>query len=188
MEVTCLLKAGMYPDYAIVQAVRNSLQKDTRDVLLTLKPTSTTSEIVEKLTEIYGDIKSEDTIAQEFYAAKQKSGESVSAWGVRLETLFQKAVDRGELDESRRDKKLKERFWRGLKSESLKMATRVSYESVGSFEVLRRKARQEEEEYDEVEEKANVNVHRDTEKVLDEKLSVLQELLDRMKTVEYDIK
>jgi len=94
-------------------------------------------------------------------------------------------VHRGEIDESRRNSKLKERFWRGLYSEKLRTATRVSYESSASFEVLRRKARLEEEE-DNIEstrdKKIDVKVHQQTEKD-----SVLQELLDRLKKLESEL-
>ncbi|XP_045206042.2 trichohyalin-like [Mercenaria mercenaria] len=190
MEVNCLLQTKMYPDYAILQAIRNSLKDETRQVLLTLKATATSREIMDKLSEIYGDIKTEDKVVQDFYSAKQKQGETISAWGVRVETLFQKAVDKGEIEERKRDKKLKERFWRGLKSEKLKFATRVFYESTDSFEKLRRKTRLEEEEDSkdlERERSEQIKINALQEKKIDEKLGILQELLERMKTMESDI-
>jgi hypothetical protein len=183
MEIFCLLRTQMYPDYAIVQAIRHSLIGDTRQVLLTIKPTASAKEILEKIREIYGDIKTGDKAVQNFYSATQKEGESCSAWGIRVETLFQKAVEKGEISESKRESKLKERFWRGLYSEKLKNATRVSYESTDTFEKLRRKARLEEEENLSTQVKANINQQKET----DEKLTILQELLDRMKTLEADV-
>lgn len=39
----------MYPDYVIVQVVRNSLQDEVRQILLILKPTASTVDIIEQL-------------------------------------------------------------------------------------------------------------------------------------------
>jgi len=150
-----------------------------------MRPSATAEEIISKLNDINGNVKTPDRIVQDFYSACQGKKELCSAWGVRIETLFQLAVDRGEIEESRRNSKLKERFWRGLYSEKLRTATRVSYESSDSFEVLRRKARLEEEE-DNIEstrdKKIDVKVYQQTEKD-----SVLQELLDRLKKLESEL-
>jgi len=188
MEVNCLLRAQIYPDYAIAQAVRNSLKDDTRQILLTLKPTATTMDVLKKVEEVYGNIKTGDNLVHEFYSAKQKEKELVSAWGIRLETLFQQAVDKGELDEKKRNEKLKERFWRGLISEKLKIATRVSYESDDSFETLRMKARREEEEVElektEGSKQKPTNVN---QQVNEEKDKTLKEMLERMKSLESEL-
>ncbi|XP_053400771.1 trichohyalin-like [Mercenaria mercenaria] len=148
LEVSCLLKSGLYPDYLIAQLVRNSLKGKTRRVLLTLQPGASAREILRKIESVYGNVKSGDSLIHDFYSAKQSSNESCTDWGIRIETLFYQAVDKGEVDESRKDGKLKERFWRGLFSERLKNATRVTYESSDSFEKLRKKARLEEVEID----------------------------------------
>ncbi|KAH3726523.1 hypothetical protein DPMN_052390 [Dreissena polymorpha] len=45
------------------------------------------------------------------------------------DTVSTGRAKKGEVDESQRDKKLKEKFLRGIRSDKLRMATRVSYES-----------------------------------------------------------
>ncbi|XP_053376875.1 trichohyalin-like [Mercenaria mercenaria] len=146
LEVTSLIQSGLYQDYVLAQAVRNSITSNARKVLQTLRPSASTKEIMKKMEDIYGNIRSGDSIIHEFYSARQNETEACSEWGVRIETLFNQALERGEIEESRKDKKLKERFWRGLRSEKIKLTTRSSYESSDSFDILRRKARIEEME------------------------------------------
>ncbi|KAH3769596.1 hypothetical protein DPMN_170869 [Dreissena polymorpha] len=85
------------------------------------------------------------------------------------------------MEDCKTDNNLKERFWRGLNSEQLKSATRILYESSDSFEKLKRKTRLEEEENNPVNasEKTLVN-----QQPTDSRLKVLDEMLERLKTIE----
>ena len=148
LEVKSLLESDMYSEFIITQAIRNSLEGTTRKILLTLRASATAREIMDKLEDIYGNLRSGDSIIHEFYSAKQSEKETSSEWGLRLETLFYQALAREEIEESRKDIKLKERFWRGLRSEKIKTAIRTTYESNSSFNILRKKARTEELEID----------------------------------------
>ncbi|KAH3793908.1 hypothetical protein DPMN_147433 [Dreissena polymorpha] len=56
------------------------------------------------------------------------------------------ACEKGEVQHSKRNTFLKQRFWKGLRSEKLKNNTKVTYESVATFEALRKKVRIEEDE------------------------------------------
>ncbi|KAH3845463.1 hypothetical protein DPMN_087744 [Dreissena polymorpha] len=181
LETVCMMRTGLYSDYAVSQAIRNSLKGDTRRILLTIKPSESAEELIAKMTENFGEVKSVERIVQEFYSAKQHETESCSAWGIRLEALFQQAVNKGEIEERKRDNKLKERFWRGLNSEQLKAATRVSYESSDSFEKLKRKTRLEEEENNQVNATGKTLVNQQS---TDDRLKVLDEMLERLKTIE----
>jgi hypothetical protein len=135
--VESALETGLYQDYVLAQAVRSSVVSTARRVLQILRPAATTKEIVSKMEDIYGNTRSGDSIIHEFYSAKQQISESCSEWGVRIETLFNQALEKGEIERSRKDRKLKERFWRGLKSEKTKLSTRTSYESKDSFDILK---------------------------------------------------
>ena len=99
---------------------------------------------MDKLERTFGNVASGQTVLQEFYTAEQKENESVTLWGIRLEEIFQRAVEKGFATENQRDKMLIERFWRSLRSIDLQNATSVYYHSVQSFEVLRQKIRAEE--------------------------------------------
>ncbi|XP_053390546.1 trichohyalin-like [Mercenaria mercenaria] len=122
LEITRLIETKLYKEYILAQDVRNSITEKARNVLLTLKPSASTKEILKKMEDIYGNIRSGDSIIHDFYSAKQTTGEPCSEWGVRRETLFYQALEKGEIEESKKDLKLKERFWRGLLSEKIKIA------------------------------------------------------------------
>ncbi|KAH3856554.1 hypothetical protein DPMN_099145 [Dreissena polymorpha] len=184
LETVCMMRTGLYSDYAVSQAIRNSLKGDTRRILLTIKPSESAEELIAKMTENFGEVKSGKKIVHDFYSAKQNETESCSAWGIRLEALFQQAVNKGEIEERKRDNKLKERFWRGLNSEQLKSATRVSNESNDSFEKLKRKTRLEEEEFNPVNASGKTVVNQQS---TDDRFKMLDEMLERLKTIEAEM-
>ena len=70
----------------------------------------------------------------------------MNEWRLRLEEIFQRAIEKGKAREVERDTTLREQFWKSLRSERLKNATRVKYESLKSFEQLRKAVRAEENE------------------------------------------
>ena len=144
VEIECLKKSGVYPEYIVNQALRNSVKGQARRVLFTLGSAATTEQIMDKLERTFGNVASGQTVLQEFYTAEQKENESVTLWGIRLEEIFQRAVEKGFATETQRDKMLIERFWRSLQSIDLQNATSVYYHSIQSFEVLRQKIRAEE--------------------------------------------
>lgn len=80
MEVELCLKSGLYDEYVLRQAIRNSLTGNTRKILLTMRPSTTTREIIDKLENVYGDIKSGEAVLTEFYMSKQRKGEGVAEW------------------------------------------------------------------------------------------------------------
>ena len=85
------------------------------------------------------------SILQEFYNASQKAEESVTLWGIKIEEILQKVMQKGHvIAAEQKNKMLKERFWRGLNSIEQQNATSVHYHSSISFEMLRRKVRAEE--------------------------------------------
>ena len=124
--------------------MRNSLSGQARKVIFTLGAEATTYQIKEKLESVFGNVCNDMSILQEFYTASQKAGESVTLWGIRIEEILQKAVQKGHaVTVDQKDKMLKERFWRGLSSIELQNSTSVHYNASISFEMLRRKVRAE---------------------------------------------
>lgn len=85
-------------------------------------------------------------LCRSFFTASQKQDESAASWGLRLESIIQKAIDKGYMKKDEKNDLLKKQFWRQLRSEKLKNATRVHYNTISSFELLRREVRREENE------------------------------------------
>ncbi|XP_060564328.1 golgin subfamily A member 6-like protein 22 [Ruditapes philippinarum] len=216
IEVECIIKSGIYPEYLIAQTIRNSLKGHTRKVLLTIDPMASSAVILKKLEDIYGTTQTEDSIMQDFFNAKQDEKETTSDWALRLETIMQLAVETGEIPERKKNALLKQRFWKGLKSEKLRNNTRVTYESDATFEVLRKKARVEEDEIKRTSsdtrsvkpvntQTTEVNVSKETQACqrgeiqmqqqsmkttsfyMDKQMNMMQSLMDKMNRLEQEI-
>ena len=145
-EVECIRKEKEHSSVAIVQSVRKSLRGRAKRVILTFGISAKIEDIMEKLENEFGNVASGQTIMKEFYTATQKETESVNEWGLRLEEIFQRAIEKGKVRKEERDATLRDQFWKSLRSERLKNATRVKYESLKSFEQLRKAVRAEESE------------------------------------------
>ena len=68
----------------------------------------------------------------------------MSLWGLRLEEIIHRTLEKGHIRPEEKNDLLKDIFWRGLRSEKMKNATRVHFESISNFELLRRAVREEE--------------------------------------------
>lgn len=145
-EVNCLRKEGDHGDNVIAQAIRKSLRGQAKKVLLPLGTSAKLPDIMGKLEGVFGNVATGESVLREFYTASQNQEESVASWGLRLEDLLQKATDKGHIKQEDKNDMLREKFWRALRSDRLKNATRVHYESITNFELLRRAVRAEEHE------------------------------------------
>ena len=145
-EVECIRKEKEHSDVAITQAVRKSLRGQAKRVILPLGTSANIACLMERLENVFGNVASGQAILKEFYTATQKENESITSWGLRLEEIYQRAKEKGKAREEERDNTLKEQFWKSLRSERLKNATRVKFETIESFELLRRAVRAEENE------------------------------------------
>ncbi|MEW8545549.1 MAG: hypothetical protein AB2693_18670, partial [Candidatus Thiodiazotropha sp.] len=145
-EVTCVQKDAMYTKEAIGQAVRKSLRGQAKRVLLPLGTEASNEVILNRLEAVFGNVATGESVLQEFYTAAQKQDETVTAWGLRLEEILQKAVMKGHVRKEETDGMLRNKFWKYLRSERLKNATRTKFETLKNFEDLRKAVRAEEHE------------------------------------------
>ena len=145
-EVSCLRKDKIYSDTVIGQAIRKSLKGQAKKVLLPMGSGATVEEILERLEGVFGNVATSMSILQEFYSVSQKIDESVAAWGLRLEEILQRAIEKGQVRQEDRDEMLRNKFWRSLRSEKLRLATRTDFQSIKNFDLLRKKVRAEEYE------------------------------------------
>lgn len=145
-EVECLRKEDVHHEHVIAQAVRKSLRGQAKRVIQTLGTSAEVQEIISTLEGIFGNVASGESILQEFYTSTQKQDETVAAWGLRLEEILQKAIEKGHVKQDEKNDMLRTRFWKALRSDRLKNATRVHFESISNFELLRRAVRAEEHE------------------------------------------
>ncbi|KAH3849411.1 hypothetical protein DPMN_091810 [Dreissena polymorpha] len=112
--------------------------------MLHIKPKATVDEIMSELDDNFGNVASIDTMLSKFLMAEQEQNETISEWGLRIEELLMHVTRKTRLDEHEKKDMWRKRFWRGLRNEELKNATRVHFESKLTCEELKIKLREEE--------------------------------------------
>ena len=78
-------------------------------------------DILTHLGTLYGTPGKGEHLLEQFYTSRQEDAETVSAWACRAENMLATGRMHGRVSLSDR---LKMRFWRGLKSQALRDATR----------------------------------------------------------------
>ena len=136
-EINCLKRDNIYPEYVIKQAIRHSLRRQAQRVSVSLAFDATSDSIISKLENPFGNVKSGDSVLQEFYNEQQKENEAVSDWGLRLEEIIRRAIEKGDATEQAKDKMLRNKLLKHLRSDKLKQATQIYYKQVTTFEELR---------------------------------------------------
>ena len=144
LEIQCLIQLGAYPDYIVAQCIRNSLKVPAKRAIVTLGSSVTSQELIEKLQNVFGNVASGESVLTEFYTSSQQPTESVTMWGLRLEEIVQRGIEKGQISEGQKDEMLRTRFWRNLYDKELQNATRVYYDQLKDFDKLRTKVRSEE--------------------------------------------
>ena len=96
---------------------------------------ATLQQLLDKLEGIYGTVELHENVMTEFYSSKQQEVETAAVWGCRLESILDKAVERGQANKEAINEMLRTKFWTGLKPE-LKDATAHKYEIITSYEEL----------------------------------------------------
>ena len=97
LEIETLRRLNMFPDYLVGQYIRNSLKVPARNTLLTLGPMASSQEMIDKLTSVFGNVASGQSIMQEFYTAVQQPEESVTMWSLRLEEILQRVSEKSQI-------------------------------------------------------------------------------------------
>ena len=119
-----------------------SLRGTARKLLIPLGEKASVEDILHKLDVMFGDVSSKGMIMQEFFNATQRSSESVTAFGCRLETILQTAIDHDHIPRTSKNDLLRHKFWTGLYSEKLNSQTRYKYDTTADFDILLREIRQ----------------------------------------------
>ena len=145
-ELNCLIRESVYPESIILQAIRRSLRGKSRDNLLTLGETASSTIILNQLEDIYGICSSNEVLLQEFYLVSQLEKESVAYHSVRIENLLRRATPSRPVDVHVRNEMLCARLWNGLRDPLLKNSCRFMFEYEKDFNKLRKYIRSVEQD------------------------------------------
>ncbi|XP_061166813.1 paraneoplastic antigen Ma3 homolog [Saccostrea echinata] len=145
-EVQCLMRDPDIKSNILIQSIRRSLRGTAKTMLIPLGEKAGVKQILEKLDILFGEISNNGMIMQEFFNAFQLPGECVTAFGCRLETMLQNAIDNGYLDRASKNDLLRHKFWTSLSSEKLKSQTRHKYDDIKNYDKLLLEIRRVEKE------------------------------------------
>ena len=140
-DVQCALRDGGCSANIILQAIRSSLKGKARSLLLTLPTDATPEQILNKLDGVYGNIYPSEKLLQQFYTSKQEVGESVVDYGMRLEGLIQRCIERKAINNDVKNEMLRTKLWSGLSDSNLRNASRYKYDTIDDFETSRKELR-----------------------------------------------
>lgn len=197
-EVRCHMNENSCNRDLLLQGVRKSLRGEAGTLCMHLGENASIEDILRKLEGVYGIVESGTTLLQQFYNAKQESGESVAEYGCRLEEIVNRAISRGAVAKEQANEMLRSKMWTGLRDERVRNATRYKYDTTLDFDALRAELRAMEQEIKELDCVQNKNskqqrtshmpqvrgedIGEQTEKSLDElkqKVKVLEEKVAR---------
>lgn len=97
--------------------------------------------------------------------------------------MIQRALEKGEIQENKKEEILRTKYWKYLRNSELKNATRVFYENCLTFEELRKRVRREEQELkvsqDRQEQPKQINTMQ-----IDQQLSILNDLTEKLQSMQ----
>ncbi|CAC5401144.1 unnamed protein product [Mytilus coruscus] len=112
-EVDSLRKSTFAP-HIVDLLIRRSLRGEAEKVAMRLGPEASLDQLLNKLEVNYGLSIQHDKLMEEFYSAKQKPNEDITAWANRLEDLLYKASKQKLVRPEDINDKLCSMFWSGL--------------------------------------------------------------------------
>ncbi|CAC5408195.1 unnamed protein product [Mytilus coruscus] len=140
-EVECIIREGNYSDTIVLQCIRGSLKGKARSLLLSLPDGATTVQIIEKLDGVNGNVFSSEALLQTFYMETQKQGQLVADYGMILEGIAEKAIEKGQINTQAKNDMLRSKLWSGFRDPLLKNASRYKYDTVENFDQLLKEIR-----------------------------------------------
>lgn len=185
-EVQCLEKDKSYKPASILQAIRRSLKGTASEVLLHLGEEVGLGSVLAKFDVVFGEVLGSEQIMQQFYLAKQESGENIASWGCRIEDILNRALKVGAVTKPSLQTMLCEKFWSGLFNSGLKSALRHHHDADMEYDQLFRNARSIESEFVSPKVKCQQlsQPENHSDRKLDEILSEVKKLGDRVSTLE----
>jgi hypothetical protein len=183
LEVKCVLREGNYTDSSVLQAIRGSLKGKARSLLLSLSEHATAENIIDKLDGVYGNVYSSEALLENFFKKTQQPNQSVAEYGMKLESIIQSAVEKGDIIIVAKNQMLKSKFWSGLRDPLLKNSSRYKFDTTKDFDQLRKEIRAIELELANSDKGITTVQHQHILKKLDEILKKIDRMGKRLDTL-----
>jgi hypothetical protein len=139
--VKCVLREGNYTGSSVLQAIRGSLKGKARSLLLSLSEHATAENIIDKLDGVYGNVYSSEALLEKCFKETEQPNQSVAEYGMKLESIIQSAVEKGDISFVAKNQMLKSKYWSGLRDPLLKNSSRYKFDTTKDFDQLRKEIR-----------------------------------------------
>lgn len=142
-DVQCALRDGGCSANIIVQAKCSSFKGKAGSLLFTLPRDATLVQILNILDGVYGIIYPSEKLIQQLYTSKQEATESVVDYGMRLEGLIQRCIERKAINNDVKNEMLRTKLWSGLSDNYLRNSSHYvyKYDTIDDLETLRKELR-----------------------------------------------
>ena len=139
-EVEGLL--SIYPQKAVVQAIRRSLKSPAAEVVWCLGQEASYEDIIEALETRYDDVAEGEVLLSELFSTTQGEKESLIEYASRLESILYRLSKLDGAKYGGGDAEiLKVNFFRGLRDDKLREALRPRKEQITTFNQMLKEAR-----------------------------------------------
>jgi hypothetical protein len=124
--VKCILREGNYTGSSVLHAIRESLKGKARSLLLSLSEHATAKNIIDKLDGVYGNVYSSEALLKKCFKEIQQPNQTVTEYGMKLESIIQSAVEKGDISIVAKNQMLKSNFGQDLGTRYLKIQVGIS--------------------------------------------------------------
>lgn len=153
-EVRMVLKDSGYTREQKDFAIRRSLTGSAARIVMYQGPDKPLSDILETLDSVYGSVENKQQLLSEFYGARQREDEDITAWSGRLEEIIGKGLEKGIVRQNEVNSMLHSMLWTGLRQE-LKDISGYKYDNIQDFNKLRIALRQIEKDHQQDQQKTS---------------------------------
>uniref|UniRef100_A0A8W8NZZ6 Paraneoplastic antigen Ma-like C-terminal domain-containing protein n=1 Tax=Magallana gigas TaxID=29159 RepID=A0A8W8NZZ6_MAGGI len=133
---------------------QGSLTGSAARIVMYQGPDKPLSDILETLNSVYGSVENKQQLLSEFYRARQRGDEDITAWSGRLEEIIGRGLEKGIVRQNEVNSMLHSMLWTGLRQE-LKDISGYKYDNIQDFNKLRIALRQIEKDHQQDQQKTS---------------------------------
>ena len=184
-DVQCLVNQGA-SEGIILLAIKRAIKGQAQEIALHMGETATVADILSRFEMMFGDVNPPHVLLAQFYAAEQKTGESITDWYSRIEDIASRIIrkDSTVISPNNYDVIVNTQFWTKMQDQRIKNALRHKFDMLSGSPQFIIEARKVESEC-QAEAVRSQQVHTDIAPAIQKGL---ESLISRMDSLEGKLK
>lgn len=128
-DVQCLMNQGA-SEGIILLAIKRAIKGQAQETALHMGDTATVADILGRFETMYGDVDPPHVLLAQFYAAEQRTGESITDWYSRIEDIASRIIrkDSTVISPNNYDVIINTQFWSKMQDQRIKNALRHKFD------------------------------------------------------------